>query len=166
VTYTAVIKFAPLTTLERVNDPRWSGARAMYDAGGLRLLPGHDSAPLLANHDRAIGTVDRLMLFEDVDGPWLTAITTVADRPAWLKRGARASFAFKAAHTNPDFFGCTVVHRGLLTEVSVLSPDREAVESAACVLSLRPAEQPAEEKKVFYGGLVIRRTFPAKFTVR
>ena len=53
MSHTALIRFAPLTTLERVNDDRWKDrGRTMYDPGGLTFAPSKDSVPLLVNHDR------------------------------------------------------------------------------------------------------------------
>ena len=59
------------------------------------------TVPLLVNHDetRVIGIVRELTRFEDTDGPWLVALATVTDRPAWLKRGTRASFGYKCGRT-------------------------------------------------------------------
>jgi hypothetical protein len=96
MTYRATLRFAPLTTLERINNPNWKRpGRTMYDAGALTFFPGKSSAPLLVNHDktREIGVIDELMRFEDTDGPWLVALATVTDRPCWLERGGCVSFA-------------------------------------------------------------------------
>ena len=46
--------------------------------------------------------------------------------------------------TNHDFIGCDVVHRALLTEVSVLSPDRQPAEPCAHVLTLGPTKPKPE----------------------
>jgi hypothetical protein len=145
MTYTALIKFAPLTTLERVNDPRWARpGRTMYDPGSLTFSPGKSSAPLLVDHcdTREVGVVRELTRFEDTDGPWLAVVATVTDRPEWLKRGVRASFSYQPARTSHDVFGCEILRRGLITEVSVPSPDREPVEPLAQVLTFHPIEKP------------------------
>ena len=40
MSWEALIRFAPATTLERLNDPAWLDSdRLMYDATGLKLLP-------------------------------------------------------------------------------------------------------------------------------
>src|SRR5262245_37476421 len=100
MTYTALIAFAPLTTLERVNDPAWKHGRTMYDPGALTLLPGQ-AAPVLVNHnhDRVLGTVTSIVRHEQADGPWLCAIATIHDRPCWLEKHTRASFGYKPAGT-------------------------------------------------------------------
>ena len=74
MTYTTLIKIAPITTLERINDPKWARpGRSLYDHGALTFFPGKSSAPLLVNHDetpgREIGVVRELTRFEDTDGP-------------------------------------------------------------------------------------------------
>ena len=69
--YTTLIRFAPLTTLERLNDPNWARpGRTMYDHHSLTFLPHRTSVPLLINHDpeREIGIVRELTRFEDTDG--------------------------------------------------------------------------------------------------
>ncbi len=49
------------------------------------------------------------------------------------------SFAYKPAGTSNDVFGCEIARRGLVTEVSVLSPDRQPAEPAK-VMTLHPTE--------------------------
>ena len=120
MTYTTLIRFAPLTTLERLNDPLWvRPGRTMYDNHSLTFLPHRTSGvPLLVNHDpeREIGVVRELMRFEDTDGPWLVAVATVTDRPEWLKRGTRASFGCKLARYS-SFERHDVMRKGYVTEV-------------------------------------------------
>ncbi|MGH3079405.1 MAG: hypothetical protein ACRDPZ_14650 [Gaiellaceae bacterium] len=108
--YTAFIRFAPLTTLERVNDPAWKRrGRTMYDHGALTLAPGRTSAPLLVDHGRRIGTVHTLTRYEDTDDPWLACIAEIADLPGWLRKyDTKASFAYKPAGTSHDVFGCGI----------------------------------------------------------
>ncbi len=143
MSHTALIRFAPLTTLQRVNDPVWKRpGRTMYDSGALTFHPGKTSAKLLVNHDddHEIGVVHTLTRWEDTDGPWLAAIAEITDRPEWLERGTRASFGYGPIHTAPDVFGCEILRRGIVNEVSVLSPGREPAEPLACVLALHPTE--------------------------
>ena len=155
MTFTSLIKFAPLTTLERVNDPRWSRpGRTMYDAGALTLLPGRPSVPVLVNHDktRVIGAVTSLTRFEDVDGPWLAALAQITDRPPWLERGCRCSFGYGPAGTG-QFAGCEILRRGVVTEVSVLSPGVEPAEPLAQVLTIHPTETPKPAPTVIHRSL-------------
>jgi hypothetical protein len=63
VSHSALIKFAPLHTLERHNAPRWNRPdRYLFEAGSLQFAPGISEVPLLINHDdaRRIGTVHEL----------------------------------------------------------------------------------------------------------
>jgi hypothetical protein len=55
-------------------------------------------------------------------------------------------------------FGCEILRRGLLTEVSVLSPGCEPAEPLARVLTLHPTETKprAEEIILPAGSLVVR----------
>src|SRR5690349_2876843 len=88
-TYTSLIRFVPLTTLERVNDPAWKAeGRTLYDSSSLTFAPGQTTCPLIIDHDDAkqIGVVRSIDRFEDTDGPWLTAVATIYDRPAWLRK--------------------------------------------------------------------------------
>lgn len=153
--HTSFIRFAPLTTLKRVNDERWAAPRTLYDSGALRFLPGHDTVPLLINHDeeRPLGVVRELTRFEDTDEPWLAAIAEIEDPPDWLKHGLPASFAYKNLLRNPDMFGCDVVRHALVTEVSVLTTSKPA-EPGARVLTVNPTKKPKPAPTV------IRRAAP------
>jgi hypothetical protein len=172
VTYTSLIRFAPLATPERINSASWKRpGRTMYDFGALTFLPGKSSVPLFVNHDKArqIGVVTELMRLDDIDGPWLAALATITDRPCWLERGTRCSFAYASAGTSHDFFGCQIVRRGLVSEVSVLSPDRTPAEPLASVWSLRRAETTSScDGEVIYHapGTVLRRVFATEVTLR
>jgi hypothetical protein len=67
--WTGLVRFAPVATAERVNDPKYQGTgRTLYNR--LELLPGQATAPLVVNHDleREIGVVRSLMRFDDVGG--------------------------------------------------------------------------------------------------
>ena len=50
----AHIQFAPIASLERLNDPAWNRAdRTLYDSGSLSFMPGRTEIPLLIDHDEA-----------------------------------------------------------------------------------------------------------------
>ena len=71
MTYTAVIRVAPIRTLERRNDPAWTRpGRRLYDSNARRFLPIHTTVPLLVDHDddREIGYVSEIARFEDTTG--------------------------------------------------------------------------------------------------
>jgi hypothetical protein len=71
-TYTSLIRFAPLTSLERVNSEAWKGCgRTLYDSGALSFAPGETECPLLIDHDfeQQIGYVRSIDRIEQADGP-------------------------------------------------------------------------------------------------
>jgi hypothetical protein len=119
MSHTALIGFAPLTTLERINDPAWKRpGRMMCDAGALRFLPGETSVPLIVNHDdtRRIGTVRTLMRWDDRPAP--VSSRRGHRRPARLADPERhqCSFGYKSGGRSQDVFGCEIQtrlrHRG------------------------------------------------------
>jgi hypothetical protein len=149
VSHTALVKFAPIFTLERFDDPVWNRAgRTLYERGAFQFLPGKTTVPLLVDHEdsREIGTVHELFRMDWIDGPWIVARATLTAPPSWLKRGARASFGFSAfqrRELNIRGTRADVIAGGIVTEVSVLSPSVKPAEPCAEVLSLRPTESPA-----------------------
>ena len=141
------IQFAPLATLERMNDPAWNHAgRTLYDSGSLTLLPRKTGVPLLVDHDaaRQVGLVKLLYRSEEMDGPWLCATARVTEPPSWLTRGTPASFAFlpvaESSFVQPG--EAAHIRTGWITEISVLAPGTRAAEPRAMVTTLLPAEQP------------------------
>jgi hypothetical protein len=159
-TWTALIRFAPLTTLERVNSEAWKGTRTMYDSHS-RVCTGEDELPLIVDHDdtKVIGVVRSLDRFEDVDGPWLTALARIYERPAWLKRNTPVSFGYGSAGTSRNVFGCEILRRGIVSEISLLSPGVEPAEPGAKVLTINRDETAALDPgdRVSYGGRMIYR---------
>lgn len=162
------LKFAPVFTSERFNDPRWTRpGRTMYSK--LEFIPGKTSVPLLLNHDddREIGTVDLIYRGEWIDGPWYFAAATLdREPPPWLQRGCRVSFRCTPLHRNEDFTirGVTadVLYRGFVNEVSVLV-GREPAEPLAQVLSVKRTEASPPMVtsdfggEIIHGGQLIRR---------
>jgi hypothetical protein len=149
--FEALVRFAPATSLGRINDPKWhDGAhdRLMYDASGLRLI--REPVPLLVDHrdDQAIGSVRQLLRL-DSDGPWVVAVATVTKPPPWLKRGTPASFA----HICPvrSSFGDPILRSGLVTEVSLLSPGVEPAEPLAQVVVLKRTAPPTPGVEIASG---------------
>jgi hypothetical protein len=94
MTDTCLIRFAPIFEPERVLDPALTiPGRTLYQRGSLTLEG--NAPPLLIDHDdaRPVGLVRELVEFDDVDGTWIGALTTLHDAPGWIRRGTRASFA-------------------------------------------------------------------------
>ena len=172
MSHTVVVKFAPVFTVDRFNDPAWTRpGRRMYYPGALQFLPGRATVPLLADHDEAheVGTVDKLFQMDWTDGPWICASATVPDDAAsWIKRGAGASFGSRVLdrrQVNIRDTTADVVAHALVDEVSVLIAKKPG-EPRAAVLSVQREEPPAartvrpSEGEVIYGdGTLIRRYY-------
>lgn len=146
MSHEVIIKFAPVFTLERFNDPTWRPDRRMYEPGALKFLPTRDTVPLIVDHDddREIGTVQKLHRWDWIDGPWIFASATVTAPPPWLKRGTRVSFGSKIVSRRDVSireYNADVVALAFVEEVSVLSPSVQPREPCAEVLSIRPIEK-------------------------
>lgn len=145
MTLDAHIQFAPLATLERMNDPAWNHTdRALYDGHALSFMPGTTEVPLLVDHDkdRQVGVVKRLYRIEEPDGPWLAASCHVTSPPGWLTRDTKASFAFipiqHSSFTQPG--DAEHLRKAWVTEVSILSPGTQPAEPRAKVTLLEPSK--------------------------
>jgi hypothetical protein len=155
MSHTALIKFAPIFTIERFDDPAWNRpGRLMYEARALRFLPGEESVPLVVDHEESsvVGTVHAPMFKMDwIDGPWICARATVNTPPSWLERGTRASFDFRAPDRRKINIHGTcaeVIAWAVVREVSVLSAAKKPVEPLAEVLSYSPSEEPSSRAAV------------------
>ena len=98
---------------------------------------------MVVDHDmgRRVGVVLELVEYEDFDGPYVFARTRIEAAPGWLSKRTRASLAYIPLREQ-TFGGLARLLRGLVTEVSVLSPSREPREPRAGVVLLRDAESP------------------------
>jgi hypothetical protein len=166
-TYTALIRVAPIETLERHNDPAWTRpGRTVYNR--LRFLPACPTVPLLVDHDdqHQIGYVRELVRIEDTTGPWIFGRAVVTSPPAWLKRGTPASLGSKILSRSS--FHHDVVRDAIVDEISILSAAKQPAEPLAQVTLLErvdPASSPAVRPsspgraagEVIYGGQLIRR---------
>ena len=94
------------------------------------------------DEERVVGRIRSLMKIEDTDGPWLAGVCEITDRPEWLKSGTAASLACKTLQANPGMFGFDVVRKGILAEISVLSPGHRPAEPRARVMTCRPTGEP------------------------
>jgi hypothetical protein len=123
--------------------------RELFQSGALELVQG---APVYIDHrkDRRIGVIRELSEFADTDGTWLFAHTTITDPPDWLKRGTAASMSYATAQRRSLGPAHERVLRGLVTEVSVLSPGVLPEETRAKVVLYRQAAE-AISGEVFYG---------------
>ena len=177
MTYKALIKFAPLDTLERRRDPDWNRAdRSLYGPGRFMFKPGLTQIPLLVDHqdDQQVGIVDSIFRADEVDvvagqvesGPWLVASATVTDPPRWLREHeTKASFSF-AAMSRGTFIEAEHIMSALVNEVSILSPGKEPAEPLACVTFLRTVEAAAPVEELYGGGPLIRRNIGRVLAIR
>lgn len=151
----ALLKVAPVYSSKLVLDPALRReTRTLY--GSLEQLPDQE-LPLLANHDpgKRIGTVRKMFRHPDVDGDWHAALVDVDDPPpTWLKVGTPVSFKFVTL-SRTTAGGCETITRGLMLEVSVLSPGVEPAEPRARVATLERSSSPASGSPPA-GGTVIR----------
>jgi hypothetical protein len=132
-TYTAMIKLWRLVTEDVLrNVDSLPAGSELFQRGSMELVPG---APVLVDHDKArpIGFIKEIFNHPDTDGEWLCALTTITDPPAWLKRGTAASISYATA-TRGSLGEAQRILRGLVTEVSVLSPGVRPAEPRARVL--------------------------------
>jgi hypothetical protein len=132
--------------------------RELFQPGAVKLL--NDHVPVLIDHDkgRQVGVVRELSNFADTDGLWLTAHATITDPPPWLKRGTGASISYATAGHCSLGPALQRVTRGLMTEVSVLSPGTEPAEPRAKVLVFAERVAPTVPAgEVFHGGGVLVR---------
>ena len=146
MTHTTLVKFAPIYSLERRNDPKWNReGRALYASNALRFKPGLSEVPLLIDHqdDRRIGTVSKIFTMDWTDGPWWAALATIDNEPpAWMRRyETKCSFRI-ATYARGSFTDAELVRGALVSEVSVLSPGTQPAEPLAQVLSVRRSEAP------------------------
>lgn len=141
MSYSALIKIGRLVTADLVNsEPR--ADISLYQRGALKLNGG--APPVLVDHDydRPIGQVLGLFEAPDTDGHWLWARCRIDQPPDWLKKGTKASIGYKALFRG-GMGEWSWIHRGLLTEVSILSPGVQPAEPLAHVALLERAASPA-----------------------
>lgn len=115
--------------------------------GNMQFAPDREP-PLLVDHvkdAKPIGRVKSLLrTWETPFGgtQWLTAFCEITDPPCWLEKGTPASISYAALHRQ-ELEGWMITRKGLVTEVSVLSPGKRPAEPLAQVVSFSPVERPA-----------------------
>lgn len=179
MTWTALVKVAPILTHERQNSPGWTRPdRWLWRSNALRILPSLATPKLCVDHDeeQVIGYVEDILRLEDVDGPWFMGRCVVTNPPGWLKRGTPASLSSKILARST--FSEDIICDGFVHEISVLSPGVRPAEPLARV-ELYKRSSPAAPKpkplssgrssageEIIHGCGRIRRTFPATITIR
>lgn len=137
----ALVRLGPLVTLEAIRNPASvrEGAE-LYQSGALQLQRG---ARVFVNHDRdrPVGTVVELVEMADGEGEWLTARCSITAAPEWLRKGTAASIAY-ASTSRQQVAGWERILKGLVTEISILSPSVKPAQPMARVVLLREAPEP------------------------
>ena len=125
-----------------------------------------------------IGRVVELYIAPDMNGgvvrDWYFASAELDRPPAWLKRNSAVSWSHIPLRTQ-DVNGTTRLLRGVITEVSVLSPSVQPAESMARVVLVDDARSPAAGRDRLAAdatiihtphGAPIRRYFETEMSVR
>jgi hypothetical protein len=142
LTQVALIKLGRLVTADLLRNPdSLPAGTTLYQRGALEL---QRDTPVCVDHDehRPIGRVRELFEHPDTDGLWLAALTTITAPPAWLRRGTPASISYINLRTQTLGESCRVL-RGLVPEVSVLSPGVKPAQPGARVALLQRDQRPA-----------------------
>lgn len=145
MSYTSLFRFGPAATPNTILGDARRGGRVLYDQ--LSLCPGGEW-PVLIDHNDAqpIGRVREIFRMEDTQPfeLWHAALCDIDDPPpSWLKVGNPVSFAFSTLH-RWEHNGWQIIRRGLVNEVSILSPGVAPAESLArvCTLSRQSQDSP------------------------
>jgi hypothetical protein len=142
----------------------------VYEAGSLRFAPSRTTVPLLVDHDddQEIGTVPELFTMDWVDGPPGSAQRRPSPaRPAGSNGapGVVPGIRLSAAKLERLRARATDRRRDRWRGLGVAS-GVDPAEPCAEVLLYRRAEERAADAEVFYGGAVLRGTFPGTFAIR
>jgi len=138
-----LVRIAKLVDDDVWANPEAVGAgRELFWSGALKLkserIQDGKPVPVRINHvkdgTRDIGRVTALSNVNDRDGRWVIAHCDVDKVPGWLRRGTPASMSWcNLGSRTPMPGGWTRHNGGMVTEVSLLSPGRQAYEPGAKV---------------------------------
>jgi hypothetical protein len=163
VSYSAVIRLGPLVSEEALRDPASEErGRDIYQRGAMSLVR---DAPVLVNHldGLEVGSVEELWEWNEGPGGWLVARCTITAELLWLRVGTKASVGWAPLrHQAMRDGGWNRVLRGLVTEVSILTPDIAPADRMAQVVLLNPLERVATvaTSSVRSGSLDVRSPEP------
>lgn len=140
---TAILRFTPAWTLRAFDDPRFV-REYMVDRKALQPVSLMNPTPVLVDHDaeRVVGHVTAFKVIDEVIparggcvvAPWHVAFVDIDKPPSWLKRGGGVSWAWNLSHEwEPPEVSTTVLMRGLIREVTLVSPAMEPAEPLAQV---------------------------------
>ena len=163
----ALLRFTPVFTCAILDDPKLARS-LMVQRGALERVKRDEPIPVLVDHlaERQVGTVREIFIAPDVVGgvvqDWYMASVELPDPPGWLKRNGGVSWSYNKLQTQ-DVNGSTRLLRGIIHEVSILSPSVEPAEPRARVawVGESPAARTTSTRaagEVFYGdGTTITR---------
>ena len=177
----ALFRLVPVYDARIINDPKLARS-FMVQRGAFEMISRDGEIPVVVDHAdereeaNVIGRVRELYIAPDVTGgvarDWYFASAELTDAPGWLKRNSGVSWSHIPLRTQ-DVNGTTRLLRGVITEVSVLSPSVRPAESMARVVLVRsPAALPTSDRavagEVIYTphGKPLRRYFETEIRVR
>lgn len=170
MSFSALLRFAPVYDGSRIlTEPRLV-RKLMVERGALEKVKREEPIPVVIDHDpeRQVGTVREIFIAPDVSyggvvADWYHASVELTDAPGWLKRNGGVSWSYGALRTRetlpPEVGESTVLARGFIHEVSILTPSTKPAEPLACVVWFgEERSSRAVAGEVIYGGrAVIRR---------
>ena len=180
----ALFRLTPVFDPRIIDDPKLARS-LIVPRGPFETISRDGEIPVVIDHAdereeaNVIGRVRELSVFPDVTGgivrDWYFASVELSAPPSWIRRGCGVSWSHIPLATQ-DVNGTTRLLRGVITEVSVLSPSVEPAESMARVCLLGDARSPAAgtSDRLAAGetivhtppGAPIRRYFETDITVR
>lgn len=171
VSVSALLRFAPVFDPRIIDDPRLA-RQTMVQRGALETIKRDQEIPVVVDHDmsRRIGTVREIFVAPDVTGgvvrEWHFASCELSDPPGWLKRNGGVSWAWIPLQEQ-DVNGTTRLLRGLIDEISVLTPSAKPAEPCARVAWVGEEPSAPREEVIYHPpGQLVRRYYETAITVR
>ena len=163
----ALLRFAPVYDPRIITDPKLARA-LVVERGALERVRRNEPLPVVVDHEHQVGTVREIFTAPDVlYGRNVTdfyfASVELSDPPTWLRRSGGVSWSYRALHTR-EVGESTVLARGLIDEVSLLSPSVQPAEPFATVSWVgeeEPASRTATGEVIHHppGGSLVRRHY-------
>ncbi|HUP50872.1 MAG TPA: hypothetical protein VM198_00245 [Longimicrobiales bacterium] len=179
MTQRALLRFVAVYTPAMLDDPKLA-REEMVQRGALETIRD-EPIPVLVDHDpdRRVGTVRELYIAPDVVAglvqEWYFASVELDAPPGWLKRNGGVSWACRSLQAQ-DVRGSTRLLRGLIDEVSVLSPSVRRAEGRAAVAWVGEREvssaagpsadrSAAGEEVIYHEPVLVRRYYSTPIVV-
>lgn len=116
------------------SDPKLARSR-MVQRGALETLTRDQEIPVVVDHDmsRQVGRVREIFVAPDYQGgDWYWASVELTGPPGWLRRDGAVSWSHVPLREQ-DVNGTTRLLRGIVKEISILSPSVQPAEPRARV---------------------------------